>query len=120
MARGIVASILQLFLVSNDFIDVLCISLIKTSSTIFVEEIHEVYILTCPLKLDVYAFDPTALHDIQIFFSTSTFGLWRRGISLKDKVLVTSRQKKRCLIYGGTIHRTIREVFNKCRSLLRK
>ena len=83
------------------------------------EKIHRVYILTCPLKSDVYAFDPTALHDIEIFFSTSTFGLWCRGISLKDKVLVTG-QKKRCLIYGRTIHRTIREVFNKCRSLLRK
>ena len=113
-------NITAFLLVLNDFIDVLCISLIKTSSTIFMEEFHGVYILTCPLKLDVYAFDPTALHDIQIFFSTSTFGLWCRGISLKDKVLVTGRQKKRCLIYGGTIHRTIREVFNKCRSLLRK
>ena len=94
MARGIVASILQLFLVSNDFIDVLCISLIKASSTIFMEEIHGVYILTCPSKLDVYAFDPTALHDIEIFFSTSTFGLWRRGISLKDKVLVTGPEEE--------------------------
>ena len=113
-------NITAFLLVLNDFIDVLCISQIKASLTIFMEEIHGVYILTCPLKLDVYAFDPTALHDIQIFFSTSIFGLWCRGISLKDKVLVTGRQKKRCLIYGRTIHRTIREVFNKCRSLLRK
>ena len=87
-------NITAFLLVLNDFIDVLCISLLKASLTFFMEEIHWVYILTCPLKLDVYAFDPTALHDIQIFFSTSTFGLWCRGISLKDKVLVTGAEEE--------------------------
>ena len=44
---------------------------------------------------------------------------WRRNISLRGPVFV-SRGNKRFLIYGGTIHSTIREVSNKCQTLLRK
>lgn len=55
--------------------------------------------------------------NIQGSFSAGRLG-WRRNISLRGPVFVSGEQK--VLIYGGTIHSTIREVFNKCQTLLRK
>ena len=42
---------------------------------------------------------------------------WRRNISLRGFCFWGN---KTFLIYGETIHSTIREVFNKCQTLLRK